>query len=27
LEENRWPRIVKIRSEKMKQNKEKLGMQ
>lgn len=27
LEENRWPDIVKIRSEKMKQNKEKLGMQ
>ncbi|WP_434751087.1 sugar ABC transporter substrate-binding protein [Paenibacillus amylolyticus] len=26
LEENRWPDIVKIRSEKMKQNKEKLGM-
>lgn len=27
LEENRWTDIVKIRSEKMKQNKEKLGMQ
>lgn len=27
LEENRWPDIVKIRSEKMKQNKEKLGIQ
>lgn len=27
LEENRWADIVKIRSEKMKQNKEKLGMQ
>ncbi|WP_342556113.1 sugar ABC transporter substrate-binding protein [Paenibacillus sp. FSL R7-0652] len=27
LEEKRWADIVKIRSEKMKQNKEKLGMQ
>ncbi|WJH29694.1 extracellular solute-binding protein [Paenibacillus sp. CC-CFT742] len=27
LDENRWDEIVKVRSEKMKQNKEKLGIQ
>ena len=27
LDENRWDEIVKVRSEKMKQNKEKLGVQ
>ncbi|MFS0869302.1 sugar ABC transporter substrate-binding protein [Paenibacillus xylanilyticus] len=27
LDENRWEEIVKVRSEKMKQNKEKLGIQ